>query len=130
MKTVPFIRTIKSHCFFRIYFFSSKSKYTFPVHNITRFTFFGSVAVSGSTSLNRPEVNSAIGETTFGCLNKDLGDMTTQGFLNSQVSCLLSKWKKLEGSVILATTMLYSAESCKNRSGLALECSGPWPSYP
>src|SRR5690606_29741777 len=56
--------------------------------------------------------------------------MTTQGFLNSHVNCLLNKWKKLEGSVMLATTILYSAESCKNLSGRALECSGPWPSYP
>jgi hypothetical protein len=28
------------------------------------------------------------------------------------------------------TCMLFSAESWRNRSILALECSGPWPSYP
>src|SRR5690606_5188726 len=97
---------------------------------ITRVTFLGSAFPSRISSLNLPEVNSFMGETTLGCLSRDFGDMTMHGFLNSQVSCLRRRWKKLEGSVILATTTLYSAESCKNLSGLALECSGPWPSYP
>src|SRR5690606_29940089 len=99
-----------------------------PEQRITRVTFLGSTSSSRINSLNLPVLNSSIGETTFGCLKRDLGDMTTHGFLNSQVNWRLSKWKKLDGSVILATTILYSADNWRKRSGRALECSGPWPS--
>ena len=55
-------------------------------------------------------------------------DILINGFLKGQVNCLRMAWKKLAGVVIFVTIILSSAANCKNRSGLALECSGPWPS--
>ena len=68
-----------------------------------------------------------MGDTTLGCRSNDFGDITIKGFLNGHASCLLITWKRLEGVVMLAITMLYSAASCKYLSGRALECSGALP---
>src|SRR5690606_26108590 len=93
-------------------------------------TAFGSAFGSSNTSLNLPDRKSSIGDSTLGWRKRDFGDITTHGIRNGMANCLLSMWKKLAGTVIFTTYMLYPAAICKKRSSLALECSGPWPSYP
>src|SRR5437879_4312268 len=45
-------------------------------------------------------------------------------------ACLRSMWKYCAAVEGWQICMLSSAASCRKRSRRALECSGPWPSYP
>ena len=55
---------------------------------------------------------------------------TISGLIFSTSAWRRSRWKYWAVVETLATRMLPSAASVRNRSSRALECSGPAPSYP
>ena len=83
---------------------------------------------SSSTSWNEPLVRSSIGERAGFARSSDLGVKTTSGLRTSRTICRRSRWKYCAAVVALATWMLSSAHSVRNRSMRAELCSGPWPS--
>jgi len=58
------------------------------------------------------------------------GVITTSGFAGVCFTCRRSRWKYCAAVVGMATRRFRFAHSVRNRSSRALECSGPWPSYP
>ena len=75
-------------------------------------------------------VSSSAVERAAASRSSDLGVITTSGLRLARRAWRRSRWKYWAGVEGYATCMLSSAASSRKRSRRALECSGPWPSYP
>jgi hypothetical protein len=80
--------------------------------------------------MNPPSARSASVELACFSRNRPFGVITTSGRAVASSACLRSRWKNCAAVVALATRMFSCAASWRKRSSRALECSGPFPSYP
>src|SRR5580658_874241 len=96
-----------------------------------RWTVEGS-SIDGSsiTCWKEPDSNSAKVERDAWARSIDLGVTTTSGRFGSDSACERNRWKYCADVEGIVTRRLPRAESDRNRSKRADECSGPCPSYP
>ena len=82
------------------------------------------------TGVNRPAVSSPTVPKVVAVRSSDFGVKTMSGLRCGRRAWRRSRWKWLAAVVGTTTRMLCSAQSVRNRSMRADECSGPWPSKP
>jgi hypothetical protein len=83
---------------------------------------------SSMISWNEPLVKSSSFETAPGMAEQGFGRHDDERLLELALHLTAQHMEELAGVVMLATWMLFSAQSCRKRSRRAEECSGPWPS--
>ena len=87
-----------------------------------------SIHGSARTGKNRVSERCSIRLDACGSRSSDFGVMMISGRCLGIFAWRRMRWNICAGVVRLATRMLPSAASCRNRSRRALECSGPEPS--
>ena len=83
---------------------------------------------SSTTSWKEPDTSSSIGERADLARSSDFGVNTISGLRTSRFIWRRSRWKYCADVDALQTCRLSSAQSVRNRSMRADECSGPCPS--
>ena len=83
---------------------------------------------SSSTGANEPEARSLSAEAASFSRRSPFGVITTSGRALGSSAWRRSRWKYCAEVVALTMRMFSCAASWRNRSSLALECSGPLPS--
>jgi hypothetical protein len=112
----------------------TRSTYTLPLHSTSRVTSSARSAAAGSGARagSGRRSSSPSGDAASGWRSRLLGLITTsgRGSWSSHAACRRRRWKYCAEVVQLTTRRFPSAHCWRKRSRRALECSGPWPSYP